>query len=107
MRASKTCLAKSKASPLIVRKGEDLQEDLRASWGDLGTLGGDVLAEVGNTDRKPGLVVVVGSPFMVTMRAEESSRKKVSATPLKGPVGGLTWPRLNGRRASKGPRPQG
>jgi hypothetical protein len=44
MRASKTCLAKSKASPLIVRKGEDLQEDLRASWGDLRALDGDVLA---------------------------------------------------------------
>ena len=58
------------------------------------------------TEMKP-VLLTVGSPLTVVMSAVESAVKNVSPIPLRGPVGGLTCPRLKGRRVSKLSMPLG
>ena len=61
-------------------------------------------AETGKTDMKP-VLLTVGSPLTVVMRAVSSLLKNVSATELVGPAGGVVWLRSKGRRVSMAERP--
>lgn len=64
-----------------------------------------VLLMTGKMDRNP-VLLTVGSPFTVVMRAEESALKSVWETVLKGPEGGVVWLMANARReVSRGERP--
>ncbi|KAL3712572.1 hypothetical protein TMatcc_001272 [Talaromyces marneffei ATCC 18224] len=65
---------------------------------------GSFKSSVETTDTKP-VLLLAGSPFTVVIKRVSSSEKKVCATPLKGPDGGVVWFKANVVNVIMSPKP--